>query len=197
MSLNWVMLGSTPHTFISLPHERTLYQSPPRTSFTLTSPGSFTYTTSSGVVHITNQRVIYTPTPSSTPTNFESFSAPIPNLLDSRVAAPFFGPNTWSASVQPVSGGGIPPATSAIELKLVFKDGGAFDFYGMFERVKERVLQAREAGSAEVHLEDLPAYEDSGPPPPPQGGGGVPAEPPPGYEEVQRQSVVAAMVGKS
>jgi hypothetical protein len=86
-------------------------------------------------------------------------------------------------------------------MKLVFKDGGAFDFHSTFERVKERALQAREAGSAEVHLEDLPAYEDSGPPPPPlpvggEGGGGVPVEPPPGYEEVQRQSVEEAVAAE-
>lgn len=45
----------------------------------------------------------------------------------------------------------------------MFKDGGAFDFHGLFERVKERVLQAREdeVPEREVHLEDLPAYEDA------------------------------------
>lgn len=63
------MLGSAPHTFISLPHERTLYTSPQRTSFTLASPGTFTYTASTGVVHITNQRVPSPPPP------------PLPHLL--------------------------------------------------------------------------------------------------------------------
>lgn len=106
--------------------------------------------------------------------------------------------------MQPVSGGGLPPVASAIELKLVFKDGGAFDFYTIFERVKERFLQALENARASgrvaeggtmgaVHLEDLPAYEE----PPAVGGdasglvgtdtsyGGAP----PGYEEVQRESL--------
>ena len=120
-------------------------------------------------------------------------------MYDSRVAAPFFGPNVWTAQVQPVAGGGIPPAASAVELRFVFKDGGAFDFHNMFERVKERIGQAREAGMAtqNVDLEDLPTYEDAGGPPPDIDGRSqrpaatAPAEPPPGYEEVQRESVAA------
>lgn len=86
--------------------------------------------------------------------------------------------------LQPVPGGGIPVTHSAIELKLVFKDGGAFDFHSNFERIKERLHQAvqdaRDRGlgddsasagmgrgllpsvdMAAVHLEDLPAYEAS------------------------------------
>ena len=213
------MLGNKPYAFISLPHERTLFSSPVRTSFTLSASGTpgFTYTASTGVVYITNQRVIYlptsatsagpsTPTSTSTPTSsslapssssssskqstFESFSAPLSHLQDSRIVAPFFGPNSWCASVVPVANGGIPvaSASSAIELKLVFKDGGAFDFHTTFETVKERAQQAMEAGSAEVHLEDLPAYEDAGAPPPPAVPA-VPVEPPPGYEEVLTDAV--------
>lgn len=110
--------------------------------------------------------------------------------------------------MQPVSNGGLPSVASAIELKLVFKDGGAFDFYTIFERVKERFLQAIESARASgrvvegaamgtVHLEDLPAYEE----PPAMGGnasrlvdtdtnyGGPPPGPPPGYEEVQRENL--------
>lgn len=94
----------------------------------------------------------------------------------------------------PVAGGGIPvaSASSVIELKLVFKDGGAFDFHTTFETVKERAQQAMEAGNAEVHLDDLPAYEDAGAPPPPAVPA-VPAEPPPGYEEVQVNAVSGSM----
>jgi len=83
----------------------------------------------------------------------------------------------WTALVQPVPGGGIPPSHAALELKLTFKEGGAFDFHTSYERLKERLQQAvegaREEGVApasgpdgvdweRVHLEDLPAYEAAG-----------------------------------
>lgn len=84
-------------------------------------------------------------------------------------------------------GGNIPPEHAALELKMTFKDGGAFDFHSTFERIKERLQQAvevaRESGhltgdGAEtggghgagalgavdmnaVHLDELPAYEDA------------------------------------
>lgn len=75
--------------------------------------------------------------------------------------------------MKPVSGGGIPPTNSAIELRLTFREGGAFDFHNTYEQVKERLYQAymvaRESGQtgesnmdfANVHLEQLPAYEAS------------------------------------
>lgn len=62
---------------------------------------------------------------------------------------------------------------------MEFKEGGAFDFASIFERLKERLRQAvdvaRESGADSgdggntvggvnmnsVHLDDLPAYEDS------------------------------------
>ncbi|KAA8910231.1 hypothetical protein FN846DRAFT_939523 [Sphaerosporella brunnea] len=208
MSLNWVMLGPQPHTFVPLANERTLYTSPGRTTFALSGGvgnNSFKFASPAGVVIITNQRVLYLPT-TRTP-EFESFSAPILHLQDSRVSAPFFGANYWTCNVQPVASGNIPPCNTAIELKLVFKDAGAFDFSTTFERVKERVAQAVEnSGStgsgAEVHLEDLPAYED---PPPPIDGATTAAAPPneappgyepPGYEEVQRESVERAAAAR-
>jgi hypothetical protein len=53
-----------------------------------------------------------------------------------------------------------------VEVRLTFKDGGAFDFHTVFEQIKERVHQAytiaRENGQAsvgDIHLEQLPAYE--------------------------------------
>jgi hypothetical protein len=58
---------------------------------------------------------------------------------------------------------------------MEFKEGGAFDFASTFERLKERLRQAvdvaRESGADSgeggvnmnnLHLEDLPAYEETG-----------------------------------
>lgn len=103
----------------------------------------------------------------------------------------------WTAALQPVAGGGIPPTSSAIELTLTFKDGGAFDFATTFDRIRERLRQAielaRESGTmvgegshagtgrgggalsgvnlSAVHLDELPAYSgptEGGSPIPPQ-----------------------------
>lgn len=80
-----------------------------------------------------------------------------------------------------------------VEIKLTFKDSGAFDFHTTFERIKERLREAmatgRDSGMTEsnsshgagpmagvnldaVHLDELPTYQDSGldelaPQPPP------------------------------
>lgn len=195
------MLAGT-GSYTPLPGEKTLYTSPPRTALCLQSlnkfPGMEPYIiqSSSGWVHLTNRRLIYLPA-SPTP-QFQSFAAPILNLHDTHVTTPWFGPNVWTATVQPVSGGGIPPQHAALELKITFKDGGAFDFHTNFERLKERLQQAvevaRESGHVTgdgsesgggrgagalagvnldtVHLEDLPAYEA-----PEQGLAPGPAEP--------------------
>lgn len=110
-------------------------------------------------------------------------------------------------------------------MKVTFKEGGAFDFHTIFEQIKERSYQAytvaRETGQngvagadlANVHLEQLPAYEagkdveDAEEPqilsPIPRRPTGnatteavvppnnrpAPDEPPPGYEEAQVQAV--------
>lgn len=130
-------------------------------------------------------QVIYLPvTPSP---DLQSFAVPILNVRDSRVTAPWFGANKWEAVIQPVYGGGIPPQHAELELVMEFKEGGAFDFSTTFERLKERLKQAvdvaRESGLAtgdgadvldgrgagplagvnlnSVHLDDLPAYEES------------------------------------
>ncbi|KAG9677690.1 hypothetical protein KCU81_g4715, partial [Aureobasidium melanogenum] len=244
MSVNWVMLEpSSAQPFTPLPHEQTLYKSPARTSFSLQSLNKFPgkepvhYSASAGTLYLTNRRLVYLP---STPTpQLQSFAAPLLNTHDSHVAAPWIGPNVWTALVQPVQGGGIPAHVPALELKFAFKDGGAYDFHSGYERVKERLQQqvdvARQSGYlqgdgseagrgrggdtlaavdvANVHLDDLPAYEETGasasipqPPapatqtpaprqaasPPDSHAPEVftpPAEPPPGYEQVQRETV--------
>lgn len=114
--------------------------------------------------------------PSEPNERLQSFTAPLLNLHDSHVSAPWFGPNAWTVLAQPVSGGGIPASLQLVELKVTFNEGGAFDFHSNFERIKDRLQQAVEhardtgAASAEaqtgrgvnftnVHLEELPAYD--------------------------------------
>lgn len=75
--------------------------------------------------------------------------------------------------MRPVAGGNIPASLPYVELRLTFREGGAFDFSATFEQIKERLTQAvslaRENGQRvngvngvnfeNVHLEQLPAYE--------------------------------------
>jgi len=126
-------------------------------------------------------QIIYLP--ATTTDQLESFAAPILNCHDAHVSAPFFGPNVWTALVQPVRQGNIPPEVPAVEVKLVFKEGGAFDFHSTYERIKERLQDAvevaREHGQLSgqdtnedlvgvnmdtVHLDALPSYEDAAAP---------------------------------
>lgn len=225
MSINWVMLHEH-EGFVRLPHEHLIYTSPPRTSLSLQPIGSYkgkdalSIQSGSGRIYLTNQRVVYIPVQKSN--EFQSFSAPLLHIHDTHVSAPFFGPNVWQSLVQPVSGGGIPPSLPAVQLKVTFKEGGAFDYHNHFERIKERLQQAvevsqesnrgaREVDLSTIHLDELPAY--SGPlhdstgathstqlaQSNSQDNGATsascpePMEPPPGYEEVQQQSIANAL----
>ena len=58
-----------------------------------------------------------------------------------------------------------------MEVKITFKEGGAYDFANAYEKVKEQLVQQREmaneigaVGTGDVTLEPLPVYEarDSG-----------------------------------
>ena len=73
-------------------------------------------------------------------------------------------------------GGNIPPQHPFVDIKMTFKEGGAFDFSATYDRIKERMDQtvslARENGSTapgmgsgglpQADLEQLPAYTESG-----------------------------------
>ena len=108
--------------------------------------------------------------------DLRNFSSPLLNLSDTFVHGPFFGANYWTAIVRPVAGGGIPPAYQYVELRMTFREGGAYDYHTVFEQIKERLYHAlslaRDEGRvignsaglasvdmANVHLEQLPAYE--------------------------------------
>ncbi|KAL9612558.1 MAG: hypothetical protein Q9167_002855 [Letrouitia subvulpina] len=176
---DWVMLDAA-KTIIPLPRERILYTSPPRTTLSLQTPNSYpgkeplAIHSSSGTAFVTTQRLkepqlVYLPT---APTEqLQSFSAPILNLQDTHVDAPFFGANSWAGILKPVTGGGISAQHAYVKLSMTFKEGGAFDLANMYERVKETLSQAvevaRESGRSQradlsdVTLEQLPAYEET------------------------------------
>ncbi|KAL9013195.1 MAG: hypothetical protein Q9173_002093 [Seirophora scorigena] len=172
--------------FVPLPRERIHFTSPSRTTLSLQTPNSYpgkeplSITSNSGTAYVTNQRIVYLP---GAPTaQLQSFSAPILNLQDTRVEAPFFGANSWTGILKPVRGGNIPAHHAYVKLSMTFKDGGAFDFAAIYERIKETAAQAvdvaRENGRSQgpdlsdINLEQLPAYEEvrttiSAPTPPP------------------------------
>lgn len=185
---SWVMLApqSTP-PYTPLPNEQTLLTSSPRVGFNLSTPAHYpgkqqqpySLASSSGMLYLTNRRIIYIPDKGSP--NFQTFAAPMLSLHDSHVTAPWFGPNVWTALLQPTNGGGIPtPTGGVVEIKLTFKEGGAFDFHTAYERVRERLQQAvavsridgdgsggaRDAMNGvnveNVDLEELPAYQEQG-----------------------------------
>ncbi|KAJ5217377.1 hypothetical protein N7468_010385, partial [Penicillium chermesinum] len=220
----WVMLHDQ-KGFVPLSNERVIYTSPPRTSFALTPPSGYkgpeklSIQSSAGCIYLTNQRIVYLPSQSQS-SDIQSFSSPLLNVRDSHVSAPFFGPNVWTALIQPVSGGGISPSLPAVQAKVTFKEGGAFDFHTNFERIKERLEQAventgegaqglRSVDLSAVHLEELPAYEGPSNPAVQEDSNDTiaipannqrasilvadPVEPPPGYEEVQQQSVAQVL----
>lgn len=116
-----------------------------------------------------------------------------------------------------MQGGGIP--TGVVELKLTFKDGGAFDFHTKYEQVRERLLQAVEVAGMggrgamqgvnvqAVDLEELPVYSEvsDGPLVSPvaanvpraeeeeQSRTEAPSEPPPAYEAAQMDGLQGEM----
>ncbi|KAI9725802.1 MAG: hypothetical protein M1828_002431 [Chrysothrix sp. TS-e1954] len=171
----WVMLSPS-EGFTHLPGEERIGQYPARIGMSLQSLNKypskepFAVSSSTGRIFLTNRRIVYLP--DSSTTQLQSFAAPLLNLHDTHITAPFFGPNAWLAVVQPVINGGIPSRHPALELKLTFKDGGAVDFHAQFIRIKERMQQvmdvARTTGQGTgsggvnmdaVHLDELPAYE--------------------------------------
>lgn len=139
--------------------------------------------------------------PASPTPQFQTFHAPLLNCQNSRVAAPWFGANKWECELQPVPNGGLPPQYQRLEFSLTFKDGGAYDFFTYFTRVVERLQQAisvaRESGEGadagssrggdalagvdlnSVHLDELPAYEETSQHPVPEIVNGMPSPPMP------------------
>ncbi|KAF2860127.1 hypothetical protein K470DRAFT_258278 [Piedraia hortae CBS 480.64] len=187
--------------FAPLPQEQLRFTSKPRVSLSLSTPAhfpgrqqqAFNITASGGKVYLTNRRLVYLP--DKPKDGFQNFAAPIMSVHDSRITSTIFGPNSWTAVVEPVAGGGIPvPPSGVVELKLTFKDGGVFDFQTELELIKERLHLAADLGP-EAEFEDLPAYQEHGGPLPHMEDGArpeqmfsPPLDPPPGYEDTRMQT---------
>ncbi|KAJ0307806.1 hypothetical protein COL516b_003776 [Colletotrichum fioriniae] len=230
---SWVMITQT-GDINPLPHEHIRHRSNAKVSLELSVPKAlqqgrtpFARKSDNGTAYITTQRtwrrraklitllqVIYIP---AKPTaEFKSFHAPILNCADSYVGSPFFGAWFWSATVVPVSGGGVPADIPRVEVKMSFKEGGHSEFRQRFEELKERLehvrrLQQETGQTVNIPDEPLPAYEAT------EGGGAAPSnlappqqqeqpagrpassggqnanrrpdEPPPDYDEAQAQTL--------
>lgn len=133
-----------------------------------TSTTAATIQSSHGTVYLSTRRLIYVPEIALESTtssyhiagkgdrNFESVSIPLDRISDSHLHQPWIGPNGWVAVVAPVEGGGMEPESSMWMLKLVFKDGGVYEFVDAFTKS----VEARQRGQG--HIEDLPVYTEGG-----------------------------------
>ncbi|KAJ3943441.1 uncharacterized protein N0V96_006366 [Colletotrichum fioriniae] len=187
---SWVMITQT-GDINPLPHEHIRHRSNAKVSLELSVPKAlqqgrtpFARKSDNGTAYITTQRVIYIP---AKPTaEFKSFHAPILNCADSYVGSPFFGAWFWSATVVPVSGGGVPADIPRVEVKMSFKEGGHSEFRQRFEELKERLehvrrLQQETGQTVNIPDEPLPAYEAT------EGGGAAPSNLAPPQQQQQQQ----------
>jgi hypothetical protein len=79
-----------------------------------------------------------------------------PIRLPHLIILAWFSANAFVATITPVKNGGIPHFA---ELKLVFKEGGAFEFYNTYTALLDR-LHAQGDAEPVDHLEDLPMYSN-------------------------------------
>ncbi|KAK1520461.1 WW-domain ligand protein [Colletotrichum costaricense] len=197
---SWVMITQT-GDINPLPHEHIRHRSNAKVSLELSVPKAlqqgrtpFARKSDNGTAYITTQRVIYIP---AKPTaEFKSFHAPILNCADSYVGSPFFGAWFWSATVVPVSGGGVPADIPRVEVKMSFKEGGHSEFRQRFEELKERLehvrrLQQETGQTVNIPDEPLPAYEAT------EGGGAAPSSLAPQQQQQQQQEEAAGRPASS
>jgi len=88
----------------------------------------------SGILYLTNMRIIYITTPSLN--HFKSFEIPLQNLRNGNLIQPWLGANYYSATLIPVENAGLRENGN---LKLHFKDGGAFEFSSIYNQCLSRI----------------------------------------------------------
>ncbi|CAN6675119.1 hypothetical protein TRVA0_090S00210 [Trichomonascus vanleenenianus] len=138
MSVNWAMVESG--TPVELPHEK--FEITHKRVGLILEPGETRggrISVGSGRVYLSRQRVVYLPDEPVTyrvigkgDKEFLSFSGDRQRMFEAKVETPWFGPNGWRAKVRPTSDGGLEPGNEVWNLKLVFNEGGAFDFADKF-----------------------------------------------------------------
>ncbi|RKP24268.1 hypothetical protein SYNPS1DRAFT_17457, partial [Syncephalis pseudoplumigaleata] len=77
------------------------------------------YTAAAGHIYLTNQRIIYLPTPSLM--GFQSLAMPLLHINQGKLTQPWFNANYFSCLVEPVYHGGLPAPS---QVKLYFNEGG-------------------------------------------------------------------------
>jgi hypothetical protein len=82
----------------------------------------------------------------------------LPDDILLRLTVAWFSANAFIGTISPIKNGGIPHYAV---LKLVFKEGGAFEFYNTYTALLDRLHAAQGDGPVE-HLEDLPMYSSDG-----------------------------------
>ncbi|KAF9188951.1 hypothetical protein BGZ51_000199 [Haplosporangium sp. Z 767] len=145
MAVNWVTLAADGKDFVRLENENVFSQEQGVRLELDSSNGGYpgagaTYTSKSGTLFLTNQRLVYicaSPTPF-----FTSVSLPISNIQDSKLVQSWFSAPTFKAVVIPVPNGGL---TQPSRLSITFTKG-------------------KLDGAAPQHLEQLPLYVPSSDP---------------------------------
>ncbi|BFZ60564.1 hypothetical protein YB2330_001601 [Saitoella coloradoensis] len=177
MSLNWVLLdpaatgSASSLPFIPLPEETVischsavgLNIESVMTNNTIRPPASggahqevpppVKLEVKDGKAWVTSRRIIYLPTSSTS--SFRSFSAPLRNLRNPNLTQPWFAPLSFSSSILPTPGGGLPPPSA--NFRCTFREGGAEVF---FRGVVGAMERARNEGLGVVEVDPVPEYEE-------------------------------------
>ncbi|KAJ1923445.1 hypothetical protein IWQ60_005888 [Tieghemiomyces parasiticus] len=192
MALNCVMMDPVSNTPVPLPNESILYHQG-SVQFLLEHgsgyPGdSITIQAAQGTLYLTNQRVIYVSKKPSTPA-FTDFTVPLANIRDGLFVQPWLAPNAYTCVILPTRVPNSPLPSGPCRLKLMFKEGGGFDFSSTLRSVSDRIAEGFQTPTV---LEPLPTYSAAMQ----TGEGNSHHEaPPPGYTPAHAPAATPHVVG--
>lgn len=153
----------------------TIPDAPPSGTATTGGNGGVKKMKERGKLWLTNKRLIFTTTKEGkTKPSFESLSVPLDAILSSKFEQPYFGANFVVLDIKPSPGGGL---TDGTNVEIRFYDRGLFEFVGVLEKTRERVVYMKRQAAMEDD-ENLPAYTSSGSA---AGASNAYADTPPGY----------------